>query len=201
MTTPVLWYVNRATGVVSLLLLTVVVLLGVAVAGRAAGPPPARALVAGLHRVAALLGVAFVAVHVLSAVLDSYVDIGWLSVLVPFTAGYEPLWVGLGTVALDLLLALVVTSLLRTRLGRRAWRAVHWSAYALWPIALGHGLGAGTDLGGGPFLALTLLAMAMVLAAAGWRWARAVGAPERATTLQSAFDAGRLAATWTGGPR
>lgn len=198
MTDSVIWYVNRATGIVSLLLLTVVAVLGIAVAGRMAGTPVNRALAAGLHRISALLGVAFVTVHVLSAVLDSYVSIGWVSVLLPFTSGYQPLWVGLGTVALDLLIALVVTSLLRGRLPRRAWRAVHWSAYGLWPIALAHGLGAGTDLGGGAFLVLALACVAVVLGAAGWRWSRLRSAPARPDLLHAGFVAGRQAAVRRG---
>ena len=89
--------------------------------------------------------------------------------VVPFTATYRPLWVGLGTLALDLVAAVVVTSLLRHRLGARAWRLVHWSAYAAWPAALLHGLRAGTDAGAAWFLAVSLCCAAVGAGAVAWR--------------------------------
>ena len=63
----------------------------------------------------------------------------------PFGATYRPLWLGLGTVAFDLVLVVVATSLLRARLPHRAWRTVHVSAYACWVLSVVHGLGIGTD--------------------------------------------------------
>ncbi len=201
MTAPALWYFSRATGIVSLLLLTLVMVLGIAVAGRATAATPARAFVAGLHRVAALMSVCFLGLHIATAVLDSYVDIGWISVLVPFTSGYEPVWVGLGTAAFDLILALVATSLLRTRLGRRRWRAVHWAAYALWPIAFVHGLTAGPDLGSGLLLWVSLAAAATVVGATGWRWSVATRPGDRAGAVAAAVDSERRRSTALTGVR
>jgi sulfoxide reductase heme-binding subunit YedZ len=136
-----LWYLSRGTGVVSLLLLTAAVVLGVA------GPLRARprVLLAGLHRTIPLLAIAFVVAHVLTTLADGYAPIGVKDAILPFLSPYRPIWLGLGTVAFDLLLALVATSLLRARIGLRGWRAVHWLAYASWPIALVHGLGTGSD--------------------------------------------------------
>jgi DMSO/TMAO reductase YedYZ heme-binding membrane subunit len=136
-----LWYLSRGTGVVSLLLLTAALVLGVA------GPLRARprVLLAGLHRNIPLLAIAFVAAHVLTTVADGYAPIGAKDAILPFLSPYRPVWLGLGTVAFDLLLALVLTSLLRARIGLRGWRAVHWLAYLSWPVALMHGLGTGTD--------------------------------------------------------
>ncbi|HSR22377.1 MAG TPA: ferric reductase-like transmembrane domain-containing protein, partial [Candidatus Eisenbacteria bacterium] len=141
-----LWYLSRATGVVSLVLLTLVVLLGVTVnrQGRLPGLP--RFAVAGLHRNAALLAVSLLVVHVGTAVYDPYVTIRWVDALVPFVSSYRPFWLGLGAFAVDLLLAVILTSLLRLSIPRRAWRATHWLAYAAWPVALVHGLGTGPDL-------------------------------------------------------
>jgi methionine sulfoxide reductase heme-binding subunit len=164
-----LWYTTRATGVMALLLLTGSVILGVASVARIDTPRWPRLLNAGLHRNLPLLAVAFVAVHVLSTVLDGYAPIGWLSAIVPFTSPYRTLWLGLGTVALDLVLAVVITSLVRVRLGYRAWRAVHWLAYASWPIALWHGLGTGTDSKLPWLLALDAACVAAVTCALGWR--------------------------------
>jgi DMSO/TMAO reductase YedYZ heme-binding membrane subunit len=145
-----LWYLSRGTGVVSLLLLTAAVVLGVA------GPLRARprVLLAGLHRTIPLLAIAFVVAHVLTTVADGYAPIGVKDSIVPFLSPYRPIWLGLGTVAFDLLLALVATSLLRARIGLRGWRAVHWLAYVSWPVALVHGLGTGSDAKTGWLLVL-----------------------------------------------
>lgn len=140
-----LWYATRGTGVVALLLLTASLFLGVLSSARWRTPKLPRFLVGTLHRNLALLAIAFVAAHVVTAVADRFAPIGYKDGVVPFLSPYRPIWLGLGTVAFDLLLALVVTSLLRARLGIRLWRAVHWLAYASWPVALLHSLGTGSD--------------------------------------------------------
>lgn len=156
-----LWYLSRGTGVVSLLLLTAALVLGVA------GPLRARprVLLAGLHRSLPLLAIAFVAAHVLTTVADGYAPIGVKDAILPFLSPYRPVWLGLGTVAFDLLLALVVTSLLRARIGLLGWRAVHWLAYLSWPVALVHGLGTGTDSRSSWLLLLTAVCTFAVAAA------------------------------------
>jgi DMSO/TMAO reductase YedYZ heme-binding membrane subunit len=156
-----LWYLSRGTGVVSLLLLTAVLVLGVAGSLRARP----RVLLAGLHRSLPLLAVAFVVAHVLTTVADGYAPIGVKDAIFPFLSPYRPVWLGLGTVAFDLLLALVATSLLRARLGLRGWRAVHWLAYLSWPVAVMHGLGTGTDGKSGWLVALTIVCALAVAAA------------------------------------
>ncbi len=143
--TKTLWYVTRGTGVVALLLLTASVVLGTLSSARWRAPRLPRFLVGGLHRNLTLLAVAFVAAHVVTAVADRFAPIGYKDGILPFLSPYRPIWLGLGTVAFDLLLALILTSLLRARLGFRAWRAFHWLAYASWPVALVHALGTGSD--------------------------------------------------------
>ncbi len=165
----VLWYATRATGVVALVLLTATVVLGVAGTARFAAPGLPRVLTAGLHRNLSLLVVGFVSVHVLTTVADSYTSIGLSSVIIPFNSDYRRLWLGLGTIAFDLLIAVTLTSLLRDRLSYRAWRAVHWLGYACWPVALWHGLGTGTDSRLPWLLALDALCVAAVAAAIWWR--------------------------------
>jgi methionine sulfoxide reductase heme-binding subunit len=164
-----LWYASRATGVVSLVLLSAVMILGLMVnrQGRLPGLP--RFAVLGLHRNLSLLAVAFVAVHVITAVADSYVSISLAAAVIPFVSRYEPFWLGLGAVSLDLMAAVIVTSLLRGRIGRRAWRAVHWLAYASWPVAVAHSLGSSADLRSGPFLALVIACVVAVGGALAWR--------------------------------
>ncbi|MFD4528891.1 ferric reductase-like transmembrane domain-containing protein [Streptomyces sp. NPDC058470] len=174
MTDPaILWYANRATGAICLVLFTVVVLLGTAVRLRARLPGLPRFGTVTLHRTLSLSALAFLALHITTAVVDGYVNITVLDVLVPFTSAYQPLWLGLGTVALDLMIALVVTSLLRARIGPRTWRAVHWLAYASWPIALIHGIGIGTDTGSAWMLWLTISCVTAALTAFGIRVAHA----------------------------
>jgi hypothetical protein len=140
-----LWYLTRGTGVVALLLLTASVVLGTLSSARWKSSRMPRFVVGGLHRNLTLLAVVFVAVHVVTTVADGFAPITLLDGLVPFLSPYRPLWLGLGTVAFDLVLALVLTSVLRARLGYRSWRVVHWFAYAAWPIALVHAFGTGSD--------------------------------------------------------
>jgi hypothetical protein len=140
-----LWLASRACGMVALLLLTGTSVLGALHTGRAAHAAWPRFVLHGLHRNVALLAVVFVAVHVATAIVDPYAGIGWIDAVVPFESSYHPFWTGLGAAALDLLAALVVTSLTRTRLPLAWWRGLHRTAYGLWPVALAHGFGSGGD--------------------------------------------------------
>jgi sulfoxide reductase heme-binding subunit YedZ len=166
------WYLTRASGFVSLVLFSVAFALGLLTAGRVWSPRWPRFVTESLHRSVSLVAVCLVVVHVVAIVADRYVKIDLVDAVLPFVAGYVPLWVGLGTVAFDVLIALVLTSLLRTRLSRSWWRAVHWLAYLGWPVALAHTIGVGTDrvwvLG---VVAVCLLAVlsAGVYRVAGWR--------------------------------
>jgi sulfoxide reductase heme-binding subunit YedZ len=139
-----LWYTSRATGLVSLLLLSATVVLGALNAGRLSSSGWPRFAVAAVHRNLALIAIVFLVVHVATAVIDPYAGIGWLDAVVPFGSVYRPLWLGLGAVAGDLFVAVLATSLVRQRLGARLWRLVHWASYACWPVAVLHGLGTGT---------------------------------------------------------
>jgi sulfoxide reductase heme-binding subunit YedZ len=167
--TDALWYLGRATGVVSLVLLSLVVGLGIATRSGRPLPGLPRFAVTALHRSASLLAVVLLAVHVVTLLFDPYAQLSLLALVVPFTAQAQPFWYGLGAVALDLVAALVVTSLLRNRLGPRVWRGVHWAAYAAWPVAVVHGLGSGTDAATVWMLTLTGVCVAAVLTAVGWR--------------------------------
>jgi sulfoxide reductase heme-binding subunit YedZ len=160
-----LWYTARGTGVVALLLLTATVALGAVGTARVETRRWPRVVTAQLHRHLSLLVVAFVAVHVAATVLDPFAPVGWAAAMVPFSSAYRPVWLGLGAVALDFLLAVLVTSLLRARMGYRTWRAVHWLAYASWPVALWHGLGTGTDSRLTPMLGLDAACVAVVACA------------------------------------
>jgi sulfoxide reductase heme-binding subunit YedZ len=181
------WYASRATGIVSLLLLTVVLVLGILVnrQGRLPGLP--RFAVTDIHRNLSLLSVAFIALHIVTAVLDTYVHIPLLSAVIPFASGYERLWLGLGAISLDLMAAMIVTSLLRGRMNRTVWRAVHLLAYASWPVAFAHSLGSSTDLQQGWLLGLAIACAAVVAAAVAWRLAHAARQVPRAGRVAEVF--------------
>ncbi len=172
----VLWYLTRGTGAVALLLLTAAVVLGVLSSTRWQHPRLPRFLVSGLHRNVTLLATAFVVVHVVTTVADTFAPIGYQDAILPFLSPYRPVWLGLGTVAFDLLLALIATSLLRARIGVRAWRAVHWLAYASWPVALLHTLGTGSDARAGWLAALDIGCTVAVALAVLWRVGSAAAA-------------------------
>jgi sulfoxide reductase heme-binding subunit YedZ len=172
------WYAARSTGVVSLVLLTAVLVLGIATTARLDLSSRWKFILHGLHRNLSLLAVVFLAIHVLSAVLDPYARLGWKDALIPFVSSYRPLYLGLGVLASELLAAVVITALTERWIGRRIFRLVHWAAYASWPISVVHSLGTGTDVRTGWFY---LSAVSCVAAATAvflaWRLLR--GAPER----------------------
>jgi methionine sulfoxide reductase heme-binding subunit len=147
MSGPALWFANRGTGFVLLVLLTLSTMLGVIATARVSPRLWPRMLSQGLHRNVSLLAVTFLAAHVVTAVVDTFVDIRWWHAFVPFAASYEPLWLGLGAFSLDLLIAVTLTSVLRHRMSHKPWRAVHVLAYGAWGLGLLHGLQIGTDSG------------------------------------------------------
>lgn len=164
-----LWYLGRGTGVTALVLLTLAVCLGVLTRSGRAGAGLNRFALADLHRTAGLTAVAFVAVHVVTLLLDPIAQLRLMDVALPFTSAYRPAYLGLGALAVDLLVAVTATSLLRHRLGPRVFRLVHWSTYALWPLAFVHAIGAGTDRATGWFQLVVISCAALVALAATWR--------------------------------
>jgi predicted ferric reductase len=168
-TSTALWYASRATGVVTLLLMTAVVLLGLLVTRQGRLPGLPRFATTGLHRNLSLVAVVFVVLHVLTAVADGYVHIPLAAAVIPLASPYERLWIALGAVSLDLTVATVATSLLRRHLSRRVWRGVHLLAYASWPVAWLHSVTAATDLRHGVFFLLTVGTALAVVSALLWR--------------------------------
>jgi predicted ferric reductase len=158
----VLWYATRGAGAVTLILLSGVVILGILSRLRVEGAGRPRFLTTGLHRNLALMTLVFLALHIVTAVVDPYTNLGWGAALIPFSSYYRTFWLGLGVIACELLLAIVVTSLVRAYIGHDAWRLVHWLTYAAWPVAVVHGLGTGTDTWSGWMLAITALCIAAV---------------------------------------
>jgi sulfoxide reductase heme-binding subunit YedZ len=168
------WYLTRSTGAVALILLTLSLALGVVDFRRWSSETWPRFVVDSLHRNVSLLALTFLCLHILTAVLDSFAPISLVNAVIPFIGTYRPFWLGLGALSFDLILAVILTSLLRRRMGHSTWRAVHWLTYASWPIALLHGLGTGSDVKSTWMLAISIgclivvIGAVLVRVAAGW---------------------------------
>lgn len=160
-----LWALGRGTGVVGLVLFSLALVLGVTVRAGAPVPGLGRFGAARLHRDVALLASAFIGIHLVSLLFDSYAQLDLVDLVFPFLASYRPVWLGLGTLAVDLTIAVVITALLRHRLGARVFRAVHVGTYLLWPLAFAHAIGAGSD-SGEPWFLVVAGACAVAVAAA-----------------------------------
>ena len=191
------WYVTRGAGAVTLVLLTASVVLGIAELRRWQPLGAPRFAVASLHRTVSLLAVAMLVVHIATTVVDPFPSIAVANAVVPFATSYRPLWIGLGTIAADVLFAVALTSMVRGRLGFRTWRVVHWASYACWPIAVLHGLGSGSDARTGWMVVLTAACVLSVAAVALGRLAASAGAPALRVGAIAALVLGVLAtAAW-----
>lgn len=164
-----MWAFGRVSGFVSMALFTLTVLLGIVTRSGRPLPGIPRVSVTLIHRNISLLATVFLVLHVGSLMLDSFAKLTVTDVVVPFLGAYKPFWQGLGTVAFDLVLALVATGLLRHRLGQRSFRVVHWFSYVMWPIALAHAVGNGTNGTSKWFLLFAAASVVVVVGAAAWR--------------------------------
>ena len=185
MNSTALWYTTRASGLMALILLTLTMVLGLVTTSRIRARNWPGFAQQELHRRVSMIAVVFLGIHVVTSVLDTYVNIGWAAVVVPFTSQYSRFWVGVGAVSVDLLLAVFVSSLLRSRMSPGAWRALHWLAYVSWPIALAHTFGMGTDSREGWVLLLGVACVASVAAALAWRLRTAARQAEARTEHSS----------------
>lgn len=139
------WYLARVGGLMSWWLLSATVLWGLLVASRVLGPQVSRARLFDLHRFLSGLALAFLALHLISLLADTWVDISVFELLLPFLSGYRPVAVAWGVIALYLVAAIQVTSLLKHRIAHRWWRYIHWSAFAAFALSTLHAFTAGTD--------------------------------------------------------
>jgi sulfoxide reductase heme-binding subunit YedZ len=167
--TQILWFATRGAGIVSLILFSAVACLGLLAVARTQSVRWPRFLTVELHRSLALLSIVFLAIHIVTAILDPFTKLGVASALVPLASSYRPLPVAFGVVSIYLVAAVIVTSLLRERVGHRLWRVVHWASYAAWPLAVEHTLTAGSDSFAPWMLAVQGASIVMVSAALVWR--------------------------------
>jgi methionine sulfoxide reductase heme-binding subunit len=157
-----LWFLDRSAGEVTFVLLTAVVILGIA---RAALPTTSPFVVEGLHINLGLLAVVFGGLHVLGAILDPFARLGPIDALVPFASAYRGTWLGLGVVSAYLYAVALLTSWPARRLPRQTWLWLHRLMYVAWVLALVHSLATGSDSRNQAFLLVDLLAVAGVLVA------------------------------------
>lgn len=170
-----MWYLGRGTGVAALFVFTLSVCLGIITRSGRRLPGLPRFALTDLHKTAALTGAGLLSVHIATLLVDPYAQLRLADVILPFQGQYRPLYLGLGTLAVDLVAVVVASSLLRHRLGPRAFRALHWLTYVLWPLALLHGLGIGTDAPTTWFTAFAAGCAALVAMVLTWRVTPAFG--------------------------
>jgi sulfoxide reductase heme-binding subunit YedZ len=182
------WFLARATGYISLVLITLSLVLGIGSSTRMSTSGWPRFVTQALHRNISLLVLVLLAIHIGAVILDDFVTITIIDSFVPFVGSYRPIWLGLGVLSSDLLIAVAVTSELRHRIGYDTWRAIHWTSYLCWPLAIMHSLGTGTDTRKGWAVWLVVACVALVLLALAWRIVE--GWPRRA-----ALRAGAIVAT------
>src|ERR1700733_4542249 len=195
MSDQLLWYTTRGAGAVSLVLLSAVVVLGLLARVRFETKAWPRFLSAAVHGDLALMTLVFLVLHIVTAVVDPFTHLGLVAAVVPFGSYYRTVWLGLGTIAFELLIAIVVTSLLRRFIGARVWRGIHWLAYASWPIAVVHGIGTGTDRTALWMLVIDVVCVAAVAVALVWRVVAAPPDPladeRRVAAERASFGTGR----------
>ena len=157
------WYATRGLGTATLLVLTTTVVLGIVTATGWMGERTPAFVAADMHRNLSLLAISLLVAHVVTTVLDPFAHISVRDVIIPLGAAYRPVWLGLGVAATWVIVGVAATSLLRDRVGPRAWRLIHWTAYASWPLAVIHGLGTGSDAQSPWLIAVVASCVAAVL--------------------------------------
>jgi sulfoxide reductase heme-binding subunit YedZ len=169
MTDQTLWFAARGSGAVSLLMLTVSVCFGLLTVARFGHDQWPRFLNLEMHRRVSLLAIVFNVVHVVAAVLDPFAKLGLSAIFVPLASAYRPLPVAMGVVSMYLFIALIATGLLRSRMPQPLWRAIHWSSYAMWPLAVLHSVLSGTDAAAPWMLAIDGVCIGLVVLCLAWR--------------------------------
>ncbi len=181
-----LWYITRGTGSVLLIVLSLSLALGILTFGRWQSKTLPRFVTVTLHRNLALFSIALLAIHMLTAILDPFAHLGLKDALIPFASSYRPLWLGIGVISGEIMVAIAVTSLVRVRLKFPLWKGIHLLSYLSWPLAVFHGLGTGSDARHSWFLWLTAACITLVVVSLVYRM-----------SLQRTGPAQRKAATFT----
>lgn len=142
---PVYWYVARSGGIIAYLLLWLATIWGIVMSSKMMKGLISAPLIYSMHEFFPLLAVIFATVHALVLLGDAYINFSLLNILIPFTGPYKPLWTSMGSVAFYLSVALLISSYIRDRIGRKTWRMLHYSAFIAFVAAMMHGIMAGSD--------------------------------------------------------
>ena len=141
------WYMSRATAFASLSLLWLSMALGMGITNKMARAWPGAAAAFAVHEYVSLLGLAFAAFHAVVILGDHYINFTLLQLLAPFsTVGYRPLWVGIGQVGFYVWLIVALSFYIRSSIGQKTWRVLHYASFAMYLMGLFHGLFSGTDV-------------------------------------------------------
>jgi sulfoxide reductase heme-binding subunit YedZ len=166
---PTFWILARASGLTAYVMLTFSILAGLVVKSR-----PFKALkpaaVVDLHRILAMLGLGALAGHAAALVLDSTVKVSIPGLFVPGLVSYRPVWTSFGILAAEMMVLVYASFSMRTRIGPKNWRRLHWATYAIFGAATVHGIAAGTDASRPWAFALYVFAVGAVAAAMTWRF-------------------------------
>jgi hypothetical protein len=157
------WYVARSGGILALVLAGLAVIWGLLYSTKITQGRPAPKWLLDLHRFFGAASVAFTGIHVGALMLDGYVQFGWADVLIPFASAWNPAAVAWGIVAMYLLVAVQISSMLMRRIPRKWWKAIHLSSYGLFWAGLVHGISAGTDAANPIYVGVTALSVLAVL--------------------------------------
>ncbi|WP_375489718.1 hypothetical protein [uncultured Jatrophihabitans sp.] len=184
-----IWFTARGAGLSALVLVTASICLGALGSRMAAGHPQRRYVVQYLHRVCGSLGIVVLVLHVATILADSYAHVGWRGAVIPFTSGYRPTWIALGSLAAYTLVFAAVLGAARGRLaassrGAALWRTLHALSYGAWAAALVHGFESGTDSSLGWVRAIYVTCLVAVVGATAARLVprRRTDAPRRQPT-------------------
>lgn len=187
---PTIWLVARASGFVAYGLMTASVLAGLVLKSKPFGRRLRGVVAMEIHRTLSFLGLAAIGLHGLALVLDSAVDITVADLVIPGAAPYRPLWTGLGVVAAELMIALIVSFPLRKVFGFKTWRRLHWATYLTFGLATVHGIMAGTDTGRSWADGIYVAALAAVAGAVTFRVLTGAARPVRPTRPPQSTAAG-----------
>jgi sulfoxide reductase heme-binding subunit YedZ len=141
------WYIARAGGIVAYALLTASVIVGLLLSGRSPSKRWPKFALEDVHRFLGILAGIFIVVHAFGLLIDNYLPFSITDLVVPGAASYRSFWTALGVVSAELLGALAITNHYRRRIPHALWRKAHRLNFAVWVLALFHGIFAGTDTG------------------------------------------------------
>lgn len=142
------WYLSRATAFVSLTILWVSMALGLGLTNRMARRWPGAPAAFAIHEYVSLLGLAFALFHALVLLGDHYINFTVAQIFLPFaTTAYRPAWVGIGQIGFYVWLIVTLSFYVRSSIGQKTWRAIHYLSFVMYLMALIHGLFSGTDSG------------------------------------------------------